>query len=255
MQDAPRKRRLPSKTPGAWAGSVVSTNEDGVFVEVSQERWDKTKLILKALEEVLEDDGPSFSHKTLLSNRGFLIYVARTYPAMIPYLKGLHLTIEHWRDDRDPEGWPDLPAIQQKRKKRSDEEILNTFEDHYSFVAALADLQEASDENTPPEMVSPVPHLASDVRCMLELFSEETPAVHCVRGDSYSTVVYRCGDASGSGFGSAFVADGQKDPFSKFDNEIAYRVGVWGSDSDTVSSNFRELRNIVESIEDQVEQG
>jgi hypothetical protein len=162
----------------------VSTNEDGVFVEVSQERWDKTKLILKGLEEVLEGDDPSFSHKTLLKYHGFLINVARTYPAMIPYLKGLHLTIEHRRDKRDPEGWPDLPAIQLKWKKRSDEEILDTFEDHYNLVAALADLQEGSDANTLPEKVSPVPHLASDVRCMLELFSEEIPAVCCVRGNS-----------------------------------------------------------------------
>jgi hypothetical protein len=203
----------------------------------------------------LEGDDPVFSHKSLLSDQGFLIYVARTYPAMIPYLKGLHLTIERWRDDWDPEGWPDLPAIQLKWKKRSDREILDTFEDHYNLVAALVDLQEGSNANTPPEKVSPVPRLASDVRCMLELFAEEIPAVCCVRGNSYATILYGCGDASGSGFGSALIADGQKDPFSKFDNEIAYRVGVWGSDSDEILSNFRELRYIVESIEDQVEQG
>jgi hypothetical protein len=205
----------------------VSTNEDGVFVEVSQERWDKTKLILKGLEEVLEGDDPSFSHKTLLKYHGFLINVARTYPAMIPYLKGLHLTIKHWRDNRDPEGWPDLPAIQLKRKKRSDKEILATFEDHYNLVAALADLQEGSDANTPPEKVSPVPCLASDVRCMLELFSEEIPAVRCVRGNSYATVVYGCRDAIGSGFGSAFVADGQKDPFSiGLEKAMTFMVGT-----------------------------
>jgi hypothetical protein len=63
------------------------------------------------MEEVLENDHPEFSHKQLLSNRGFLIYVANTYPAMIPYLKGIHLTIEYWRDDRDEMGWPDHHAI------------------------------------------------------------------------------------------------------------------------------------------------
>ena len=66
------------------------------------------------MEEVLEGDEAIFSHKILLSERGFLIYIVRTYPSMIPYLKGIHLTIEHWRDDRDAEGWPDLEAIQHK---------------------------------------------------------------------------------------------------------------------------------------------
>jgi hypothetical protein len=111
MQDAPRKRRPASQTPGAWAGSLVTTDNEGFYVSVSQECWDKTKAILSAMEEVLENDHPEFSHKQLLSNRGFLIYVANTYPAMIPYLKGIHLTIEYWRDDRDEMGWPDHHAI------------------------------------------------------------------------------------------------------------------------------------------------
>jgi hypothetical protein len=93
------------------------------------------------------------------------------------------------------------------------------------------------------------------VRCLLELFEEDYPAVRCVRGSSYASVVYGCGDASGSGFGSAFVTEGNQKDLSKFDSDISYRVGVWGSDSDNVSSNFRELRNVVESIEDQVDQG
>jgi hypothetical protein len=59
-----------------------------------------------------------------------------------------------------------------------------------------------------------------------------------VRGGTYASVVYRCGDASGAGFGSAFVADGKYDGFDKFDNSIAHQVGVWGSDSDDVSLNF-----------------
>ncbi len=51
------------------------------------------------------------------------------------------------------------------------------------------------------------------------------------------------------------MAGVDNDEFDKFDDEISYRIGVWGSDSDDVTSNFRELRNVVESIEDQVEKG
>jgi hypothetical protein len=89
MQDAPRKQWPASKTPSAWAGSIVLLHEDGVYVSVSQERWDKTRRILLDLEEGLEKELPQFSHKQLLSDRGFLIYMARTYPTMAPYLKGL----------------------------------------------------------------------------------------------------------------------------------------------------------------------
>jgi hypothetical protein len=38
IQDAPRKRRDPSQTPGPWAGSIVCTSQDAVFVTISKER-------------------------------------------------------------------------------------------------------------------------------------------------------------------------------------------------------------------------
>ena len=41
------------------------------------------------------------SNKILEGIRGFLIYVARTFKWMTPYLKGLHLTIDGWREGRD----------------------------------------------------------------------------------------------------------------------------------------------------------
>ena len=40
-------------------------------------------------------------HKILECIIGFLIYVARTFKWMTPYLKGLHLTIGGWIEGRD----------------------------------------------------------------------------------------------------------------------------------------------------------
>ena len=40
-------------------------------------------------------------HKILECIRGFLIYVARNFKWIIPYLKVLHLTIYGWREGRD----------------------------------------------------------------------------------------------------------------------------------------------------------
>ena len=40
-------------------------------------------------------------HKILERIRGLLIYVARTFNWMTPYRKGLHLTIDGWREGHD----------------------------------------------------------------------------------------------------------------------------------------------------------
>jgi hypothetical protein len=49
IQDAPRERCDSSKSPGAWAGGVIHTTPEGVFVLISREKWDKAKA---QLEEV-----------------------------------------------------------------------------------------------------------------------------------------------------------------------------------------------------------
>jgi hypothetical protein len=43
IQEAARKRRWGLKRPGAWAGSIDETTEVGVYVTVSQEKWDKCR--------------------------------------------------------------------------------------------------------------------------------------------------------------------------------------------------------------------
>jgi hypothetical protein len=67
-----------------------------VHVLTSAEKCTKLKTILKKWWDQLtprtEGDQLKLSHKELLSDRGFLVYVTRTYPAMVPSLKGFHLT-------------------------------------------------------------------------------------------------------------------------------------------------------------------
>ena len=102
IQDAARKRTHPSRTPGPWAGTVVHTNE-GVALTVTSAKWKKTRSMVEELSEMVRA-GP-LPRQRLLEIRGFLIYVARTYKWMNPYIKGLHLTIDGWRADRDAQGW------------------------------------------------------------------------------------------------------------------------------------------------------
>jgi hypothetical protein len=106
VQDAGRKARPCSTSPGAWAGYVVHiAPELGVCVLTSREKWVKMKGILRKWEAALAAPSPQLLHKELLSDLGFLVYVTRTYPAMVLYLKGFHLTIEMWRGGRDTDGW------------------------------------------------------------------------------------------------------------------------------------------------------
>ena len=106
IQDAARKRRPPSQQAGAWAGSIIRTNDSEVGLMVSEERWLKTKAIIGFwLSIIRSKPDENLCTKELFSDRGFLVYIARTYEVLTPYLKGIHLTIDGWRQDRDDEGW------------------------------------------------------------------------------------------------------------------------------------------------------
>jgi hypothetical protein len=85
---------------------------------VTEKRWIKTRKIIRRLvDEVVslrkgsewEDGSPRSSqgvdHNALESDRCFLIYVSKTYPSMVPYLKEIHLTLDSWREGRGEDGW------------------------------------------------------------------------------------------------------------------------------------------------------
>jgi hypothetical protein len=65
IQDAPRKRRDSSQCPGAWAGGVIRTTKDGVFVLTSQEMWDKAESQVEEVRQILEKDPSKLSRKRL----------------------------------------------------------------------------------------------------------------------------------------------------------------------------------------------
>ena len=214
IQDAARKRRPPSQAPGAWAGSVVRISDNGIGVSVTRERWEKTKRIIHHWSDSLAKS-EILDRKQLESDRGFLVYVARTFPAMKPFLKGIHLTLDSWRLGRGEDGWAvDLDP-----------------EDDWEPEAAPP---------SAPSTVHAVPRLADDLASLRMLCHTELPPVRLMRPKLQAQVRYGFGDASGAGFGSTIeTPDG-----------LRVRFGTWGSDMNTSSSNFRELRNLVEALED-----
>jgi hypothetical protein len=95
IQDVGRKARPCTKQPGAWAGAIVHVVDLGVCVLTSAEKWIKLRRILKKWWNLVNDSKEGeevvLSHKELLSDRGFLVYITRTYPTMVPYLKGFNV--------------------------------------------------------------------------------------------------------------------------------------------------------------------
>jgi hypothetical protein len=226
VQDAARKRRETSQTPGAWAGSVISTDGRGVYVTVSQEKWDKAKAMIASMLKELEDNDGLLKHKELERKRGFLLYVTRTYPAMVPYLKGIHLTLDGWRKGRDFEGW--------KALSRADRKAQEAGEDYGANAGA-----------NPPVQVSGKPRLYSDLEALTALFLPTSPPLRRIRSNAIIEVYYGFGDASQDGFGFNIQVDGR----------IVYRFGQWCDEVSEKSSNYRELLNLVERLEELVEGG
>ena len=227
IQDASRKRRKVSQTPGAWAGAVVRTDDERVAVTISQERWDKTKGILAWIDAALKADWRRIPFKPLESHRGFLVYVTRTYPATVPYLKGIHLTLDSWREGRDEDGW----AVMRKNDLggRLGEDVGT----------------EAPPAPGAPDVVKAAKRLRFDLNALMSLFAAETPAIRMARPERSASALYGFGDASGYGFGSTLAIDGR----------ILYRTGKWTEEMAMESSNFREFCNLIDAVADHAKRG
>ena len=99
QQDAPRKRRAPSKKPGAWAGAICEAIEkQGLFVTCLQEKWDKAReIVARRFQEVVVRNSPTLSYTTLEKDVGFLVHLSRTFSSIFPYLHGVYNTLNGWR--------------------------------------------------------------------------------------------------------------------------------------------------------------
>jgi hypothetical protein len=65
----------------------------------------KMQGILEKRRVALAVPAAKLLHKELLLDWGFLVYVTCIYHAMVPYLKGFHLTIKMWQGGWDAHVW------------------------------------------------------------------------------------------------------------------------------------------------------
>ena len=189
IQEAARKKRWGSKNPGAWAGSIVETTEEGVYVTVSQEKWDKCRRYIgEIVGELKQSRDDTLEFKPLERKRGFLIYVTGTFPSMVLYLKGIHQTLDTWRPNQREDGWKLTPREILQRLRAED--------------GVSGETQEGPEQ--PPARVAAAPRLMSDLRGLAELTSSLTPPRRLVRSGIALQVFYGFGDASGVGHASNF---------------------------------------------------
>ena len=273
IQDAARKLRELSQRGGAWAGSVVHTIPDvGVCVLTTEEKWKRYKDIIEKWLERLERGDQELDHKELQSDRGFCVHVCNNYPAMKPFLKGFHLSLEMWRGNRDEEGWKLPTRLKHIDEEGEDDDISPTFEEEDEDAdEVLMDLKledecvsdsttattsiDMTDEDDHTDLgdltapasgkTTPAKRFVDDLRALMHLSDSDSPPVRVVRSRTLVSAVYGFGDASGKGFCGTLG----------YHDHVNYRIGVWGRDEESESSNYKELCNLVETCEEEASAG
>jgi hypothetical protein len=93
----------------------------------------------------------------------------------------------------------------------------------------------------PSRITKAVLRFKENLEAILELASGGKPALRCVQSKRILTAYYGFGDASLAGFGSTVQCP----------SGVHSRFGLWGKDKEDKSSNYRELRNLVETVEEE----
>ena len=251
QQNATRKYRPPHVKPGPWCGSFVAVRDDAVWVYTSQEKWEKAKSFISELHELLQKEEANLNtlidYKFLERGRGFMIYFCRTYTSFVPYLKGLHLTMDSWRPGRDHDGWKEKKKLD--RSELTKEELMEEMdlgrsglenrEPQDPLTMAQVRSRGNKEQAEHPNELQPANRLKHDVTAFMQLLSQDQAPWRFVRGGSVAVAHYGFGDASKSGFGSS-ISDAA--------GELWYRLGIWGTDESDQSSNYRELANLVQTL-------
>jgi hypothetical protein len=90
------------------------------------------------------------------------------------------------------------------------------------------------------------PRVKGDVETLCRLTESPEPPRRLIRSDNKVAMVrYGFGDASGAGFGSSLLVGDQ----------LHYRTGTWIQSISDESSNYRELRNLVDAIDQAANEG
>ena len=141
--------------------------------------------------------------KDLEKKVGFLVHLGMAFPLMLPFLRGIYLTMNSWREGRDVDSW--------KLGKVAFEAMISEMQRNGSW-----DPSSVKDRDAPLE-VQAVPVLKEHLEALLVLFEGSKPKLRLICNASIFEVCYVFGDASGKGFGSSHL---------KSDGSIGFCFGI-----------------------------
>eukprot|EP00978_Attheya_sp_CCMP212_P024148 scaffold75459_cov47-Attheya_sp.AAC.5 len=139
---------------------------------------------------------------------------------------------DSWRKDRRADGW-----------KMSDSQWRN-----YSWLMAEKlgiPVEDLTFDKDAPSRVKFAPRLEADVLALALLLSGDHPIKRVWRCWRIFLVVYGLGDASGKAYGASWTRS----------DCIHIRIGVWGPDEESGTSNLKELSNSADSLQAAAEAG
>ncbi len=101
-------------------------------------------------------------------------------------------------------------------------------------------------------LTTPVPRFKEDIDTLLQLTNFELPLLRVVRPANVVHVYYRFGDALGKRFGATLSESyGCHCCLGKSRQVrwgVRYRIGLWTATEEEESSNYKELRNLVNTV-------
>ena len=237
IQDAPRKRRIDN---GPWAGCIYISTDTKVQRTVTVDKWTKGKGYIEDLNDLIYVKGlTKLNFKYLEKIRGYLCHLAMTFNILFPYLKGFHQTLCSYLPKRNEDGWKirDLEWLgyleEEKASGRMSEKEMDTL------------LNFKYDPKDRPESINLLPRFFTCLEALTLFFEVKDPPIITERSSEVNLLVYGFVDASKSGFGASI----------DYDNLVRYRIGIWGVDEQSESSNYREFANLVETLEQEFTEG
>ena len=115
---------------------------------VSDEKWNKGKNFIFELNGLVNKKS-AINHKFLGERgRGFMVYFCRTYTSLTPFLKGLHLMLDSWREGRGKDGWK-FPRqnVEEDELEYSDWNDLQNEENNSAIIVDLLLLKEVKNDD------------------------------------------------------------------------------------------------------------
>jgi hypothetical protein len=227
--------------------SVCINNDLGVVVLTSQEKWDCMKCICRFWLDLLNQGISKLEHKQLRSDQGFMVYMAQAYPWMKPYVNGFHLLLEKWRDSCNNERWKiqARPTLEDKDTRGNTPEE-GSFDDiKIQLLTHSLGEEEPWQDGPSSGLIPAAPCFEEDLEAILHLAEGEHPAPHFVRSKLSMTAYYGFGVASSGGFGVTVERP----------SGLHSRYGLWKRDEEGQSSNYWELRNLVDTVEEEAKEG